>query len=606
MQDIKHTICDILIYQTNRSAKLNSIGDIQNKKVALMSFSQYKNTIEYLSLALSGLGLKSQKKVCILSNTRKEWNFFDLAIMCAGAVSVPIYPSYTEDEVQYIINHSDAEFLIVENELQFKKIIEIQNEISIKTIICIDYIELELKKKIKQEIEIVQYDDCLNIGVKQSQTNPDQFAHTIENISPDSLATIVYTSGTTGEPKGAMIKHKALFQVLYNVKKFTHSSINSSDRFLTYLPLSHVLGRLESFFPLIFGCEAVYTSDMKKLLEIIPLTKPTLLVAVPRVLEKIYEKAMKSIKANEIKHSVFKWANTAANNYFNCIAQDKTPKTTTIIQYQLAKKAVFEKVYNLFGGKIRYFISGGAPLSPTIIEFLRNCNLTVLEGYGLTETVAPCFLNPLNKQVPGTVGHPMGDVQVKFAFDGEILIKTEGLFCGYYKNEDATQEVLTDDGWFHTGDIGEFTSQGFLRITDRKKDIIITSGGKNVAPQKIENMLKLRPHISQCVIIGDQKKYLTALISIEKIELQKYFKEFEIDSECNIKDLSNHPSIISLVQKEIDAVNQDLASFETIKKFKIVPVEMGVDNYLTPSLKIKKKRVIEDFSQLVDSMYNSH
>lgn len=347
MQDIKHTICDILIYQTNRSAKLNSIGDIQNKKVALMSFSQYKNTIEYLSLALSGLGLKSQKKVCILSNTRKEWNFFDLAIMCAGAVSVPIYPSYTEDEVQYIINHSDAEFLIVENELQFKKIIEIQNEISIKTIICIDYIELELKKKIKQEIEIVQYDDCLNIGVKQSQTNPDQFAHTIENISPDSLATIVYTSGTTGEPKGAMIKHKALFQVLYNVKKFTHSSINSSDRFLTYLPLSHVLGRLESFFPLIFGCEAVYTSDMKKLLEIIPLTKPTLLVAVPRVLEKIYEKAMKSIKANEIKHSVFKWANTAANNYFNCIAQDKTPKTTTIIQYQLAKKAVFEKVYNL-------------------------------------------------------------------------------------------------------------------------------------------------------------------------------------------------------------------------------------------------------------------
>ena len=514
-----------------------------------------------------------------------------------------IYPSYTYEEVEFIINHSDCECVIIENNDQFRKIIDIQKSLNIKSVITIDYIDVELRNKLNKNIQIISYEECMNIGIQQSQTHPDQFIYYVENVSPESIATIVYTSGTTGEPKGAVIKHKALYQVLANVKKFTHNSINTNDRFLTYLPLSHVLGRLESFFPLIFGCQAVYATDMKRLIKYISLAKPTLLVAVPRVLEKIYEKAMKSIQQNEIKNTAFKWANKAANDYYDTIAKDKTPKSMSIIQYHLAKKAIFEKIYNMFGGKIRFLISGGAPLSPTIIKFLRNCNLTVLEGYGLTETVAPCFLNPLNKQVPGTVGHPMGDVEISFDSDGEILIKSEALFSEYYKNPDATKAAITENGWLRTGDIGEFNPEGFLKITDRKKDIIITSGGKNIAPQKIENLLKLCSYISHCIIIGDQKKYLTALIGIETEALRKRLKEFKIDESCNIKYLANNPEIIHLIQSEIDEVNKTLASFETIKKFKIIPVEFDTNNYLTPSLKIKKKKILTDYSSLIESMY---
>lgn len=606
MDNLKPTICDILIDRVKKSPKYNSIGSIENNKIRFINFKKYKEEIECFSIALVNLGVKSQSKVCILSHTRKEWHLSDMAILCAGAVTVPVYPTYTSDEVEYIINHCDAEFILIENTDQFEKILEIQDSLKqIKYIIAIDYIKNELIQKLNSQITFINYDDCMSLGIKEVQKNPDQFILNIESINPDSLATIVYTSGTTGEPKGAMIKHIALFQVLKNVKKYAHSSIHSGDRVLTYLPLSHVLGRLESFFPLIFCCEAVYAENMKRLIANIPLVKPTILVAVPRVLEKIYEKAMLSIDQSEIKKGVFAWATSSANKFFNSLYKDKTPKTSTIIQYQLAKKLVFNTIYEMFGGKIRYFISGGAPLSTQIIEFMRNANLTVLEGYGLTETIAPCFINPMDKQVLGSVGQPMGDVEVKFLDDGEILIKSKALFFGYYKNEEATKESLDEDGWLHTGDIGSFDSQGFLSITDRKKDIIITSGGKNVAPQKIENLLKMTPYISHSVIVGDKQKYLTALIGIEKEHFQKHLEEFEISDDCDYIELANHPLINQLVKNEVENINTELASFESIKKFKIVPIEITTENYLTPSLKIKKKSILKDYRSLVEVMYNN-
>lgn len=603
---MKKTICDIFLERIERSPFANAVGSIENDKINFLTFQKYKDNIECLSLALVNLGLKAQTKACILSHTRKEWNFIDMAIMCSGAVSVPVYPSYTAEEVAYIINHCDAQFLIIENQEQFEKILEIQTELkNITKLISIDPIKQELVKKLDSKIQYIPYDECMSIGINGVQSNPDQFLHNIENINPDSLATIVYTSGTTGEPKGAMIKHIALFQVLQNVKKYTHSSIHDGDRFLTYLPLSHVLGRLESFFPILFGSETVYAQDMKNLINEIPLVRPTILVAVPRVLEKIYEKAIKAIDSNEIKKAAFTWATSTANDYFNTIYNDKTPKTATIIQYQLAKKIIFDKIYEMFGGKIRYFISGGAPLSTKIIEFMRNANLTVLEGYGLTETVAPCFINPMNFQVPGTVGQPMGDVEVKFLKDGEILIKSVAMFSGYYKNEKATNEVLNEDGWFHTGDIGEFNNKGYLKITDRKKDIIITSGGKNVAPQKIENLLKITPYISQAVIIGDKRKFLTALIGIEQEAFEKHFEDFELEEHCEHIDLANHPLVNQLIKNQIETINQELASFESIKKFKIIPCEITTENYLTPSLKIKKKLILRDFKALIEAMYKN-
>lgn len=604
MDNIKKTICDLLIDRHQKTPLNNAIGTIENKKISFINFQQYKETIESISIGLVNLGVRQQSKVCILSHTRKEWHFTDMAIMCSGAITVPIYPSYTAEEAEYIINHSDAEFLIIENLEQFKKFLSIQKKaLRIKKVICFEGIKSEEVKKLASRIGFISLNECISIGINESQQNPDQFHLNIQNISPDSLATIVYTSGTTGKAKGAIIKHQALFQVLSNLKKYTHSAVHKEDRLLTYLPLSHVLGRLESFFPILFGLEAVYAQDMKKLLLDIPLAKPTLLLAVPRVLEKIHEKAMKSINASEIKKNIFSLAMSAANNFYDSVERDKTPTTSTIIQYQLAKKLVFDNIFQMFGGRVRYFISGGAPLSTEVIKFMRNVNLTVLEGYGLTETIAPCIINPLNKQVPGSVGRPIGDVEIKFLEDGEILLRSQAMFSGYYKDEAATKKSLDLDGWLHTGDIGAFDNSGFLKITDRKKDIIITSGGKNVAPQKIESQLKLAPCISHALIIGDKKKFLTVLIAIERESIESYFKEFEISDEPSLEDLANHPKINALIEEEITQVNQSLASFEKIKKFKIIPEEITTENYLTPSLKIKKKLLAKNYKLLIDAMY---
>ncbi len=601
---MKETICDLFLHQARRNENKNAIGRVLHKEIHFINFTEYRESIEYISLALANLSIKSQDKVAILSHTSEKWHFYDMAIMSLGAITIPIYPSYTSEEIVYILNHSDATTLIVQDDIQLEKFLSVQNENKMITlIISLESVNSELVNKLNSNIKFLSYEECRQVGLAEKEQNPDQFELNIQNISPDSIATIVYTSGTTGQPKGAVIKHSALFQVLDNVKKFVHSSIGADDRFLTFLPLSHVLGRLESFFSILFSCETVYATDMNNLIAEIPVVRPTILMCVPRVLEKVFEKSKKTLDENPIKKNIFKWAQSIAEDYFTKIDNDKTPATSIILQYQLAKKIVFQKIYDVFGGRLRYIVSGGAPLAVEIIKFMRNANLTVLEGYGLTETVAPCCLNPLSRQIPGTVGRPMGDVEVSFAEDGEILIRSRALFSEYYKDPEATEKVLTKNGWFATGDIGIFTTDGYLKITDRKKDIIITSGGKNVAPQKIENMLKTQSYITQCIIVGDKRKYLTALIGIDKDSFLAQFEKIGLSYDCEIRDLASNDIVQDLIQNGIDNINSELASFETIKKFKILPVELTGENYLTPSLKIKKKLILDDFSELIESMY---
>ena len=604
MTKLKKTVCDLFISRVNKSPKHSAIGYIEKNNISSKSFKSYKETVESFSIALSSLGLDPFAKVSILSNTRAEWHFCDLAIMCSRAITIPIYPTYTTDEVKYILDHSEAEFIIVENETQLSKIISILKDLkNLKRVISIKFIRDELRTKIPPHIKYNTYEECLNLGQIEVQNNPDKFEYKIQSINPNDIATIVYTSGTTGDPKGALISHKALFQVLENVKSYSRNAFNSQDRLLTFLPLSHVFGRCESFFTILFGLETIYAESINKLMDNISIVKPTLMLGVPRIFEKIYENILKSLDENPVKKEIFNLAMASANQYFNKIDSDKSPNASEIIKYQLAKKVLFQKILDRFGGKVRFFISGGAPLSPDIIKFLRNIGLTILEGYGLTETVAPCTVNPMSKQVIGSVGHPIGDVEIKFLDDGEILIKSDAMFSGYYKNKEETEKVFTKDGWFKTGDIGEFSNDGFLKITDRKKDIIITSGGKNVAPQRIENYLKLSQYIDQALIIGDQKKYLTALLSIDRSNLRNIYKDFGIADNVDVETLSINPDINELLQKEIDLVNNQLASFETIKKFQILPIECTTDNYLTASLKLKKKLIHKDFKTLINAMY---
>jgi long-chain acyl-CoA synthetase len=598
------TLGRLLKLRVQKTPEQNAIGWIDNNEVRSLSFKDYKNTIEVLVSAFQKVGITVGDKIAILSQTCKEWHLLDMATMCSRCCLVPIYPSYLSSEIGYIFQHSDSEILIVENDKQMEKVIPVMKDwVNLKLVISIQDLSDETLKKFRNSTPYFSYKELIRLGGEELRSHPDLLENHIQNQQPEEIASIIYTSGTTGEPKGAVITQHALTTMLLNVEATIKGAFNSQDKTMVFLPLSHVLGRCDSLLPLVFGWQAVYAESMEKLVDNLQVVKPTIMVAVPRIFEKIYAKVMDQVNSgNMLERQAFKWAVNVAEKYFAKIDNDLSPSAAEIIEYNLANNLVFSKIYNRFGGKVRYFVSGGAPLSPEIIKFLRFANLTILEGYGLTETIAPCCLNPLSKQVPGTVGRPMGDAQFSFGPDNEILIKSEAMMKEYYKNPEATAEALKD-GWFHSGDIGEFTASGYLRITDRKKDIIITSGGKNVAPQKIENMAKTKPHISQMVIVGDQRNYLTALVGIEKERFLAILEELDLPSDCSVMDLAQNPKVKELIQKEIDELNHELPQFESIKKFTIITEEFTTDNFLTPSLKIKRKAVVERFSTLIDEMY---
>lgn len=598
------TIGRLLNQRVLKNPDRYALGWIENHEIKNLTFTDYKVTIAKLAAALQKIGMQPLDRVSLFAQTCKEWHLLDMAVMNSKSVLVPIYPSYLAHEVDYIFTHSDSSIIIVEDDNHMEKIIvNLDTWKNLKLIISIKELNPEIVKKFRNAIKYYTYKELLSIGGEEIKNNPDFFETLVNKQQPEDLASIIYTSGTTGEPKGAAINHNGFVTMMSNVVASTNNAFTERDITLTFLPLSHVFGRADSLMPLIFGLQSVYAESIEKVVDNIGLVRPTVMLAVPRIFEKIYAKVMDQINSGSfIKKQAFKWAQTAAQKYFEKLDQDLSPTTIEILEYKAAYAAVFSKIYNRFGGRVRYFVSGGAPLSVEIIKFLRFANLTILEGYGLTETIAPCILNPLAKQIPGTVGRPMGDVEVKFAEDGEILIKTQAMLTEYYKNPKATAENIVD-GWFRTGDIGEFTAQGYLRITDRKKDIIITSGGKNVAPQKIENIAKTKPHISQMVIIGEKRNYLTALIGIEKESFLADLKALDLDPSVTVEELAEHLGVREIIQNEINEVNKDLARFETIKNFKIIKEEFTTDNFLTPSLKVKKKVVTERYKAEIEAMY---
>lgn len=599
------TIGQLFLKRVQNKPLNHAIGWIDNKQLKFYTYKEYQYIVHHLSLGLYQLGLEASDKAAILAHTRKEWHFIDLAIINALGVCVPIYPSYTPEELEWIIDHSESKILFVENITQLKKVSKTKLHEHLKALILIDdndYIKSEF-----EQLNVITYQELIDLGRKALESQPDLAQKLIQQQKPEDLMTIIYTSGTTGEPKGAMITQRGFTTMLSNISAGFQGQINSKDRTLTFLPLSHVLGRCDSYLNLEFGLESVYAESIEKILSNLELVKPTIMIAVPRIFEKVYENIHNMIKEGSLlKKATVEWAIAASSTYFHKIDQDLAPTTFEIIQKNLSYNLVFKKIYEKFGGNIRFFVSGGAPLSKEIIEFLRFANLSILEGYGLTETIAPCTVNRIVKQVPGTVGLPLGDVKISFGEDGEIKLKSEALFTGYYKNEKATQDSF-QDGWFLTGDIGELTSEGYLKITDRKKDIIITSGGKNVAPQKIESLFKLDPHISQFVVIGDQKKYLTGLVSINKEAFYDQLEEMGLSRHSSYEVISSHSKVRAYIEKVMEEVNSTLQKHEQIKDIRLLPTDLTLENgLLTPSLKVKRKEVLKTFSKEIDSMYKNH
>ena len=594
------TLSKLFLKKTLKSPNKKAIGWIEGSDLHFYNNSDYQQKVRVIFYGLNNLGIQAQDRVAILGQTSKEWHFFDIAALCARAVVTPVYPTYMADEVEYILNNSETKILILENEAQFQKILSEQDKLKhLKVIIALKDISEESVKKLSDKIIFQSYQQFIDNGTLESQKAPKLFEASIEASDPNDIASIIYTSGTTGDPKGAVIAQRAFAVMLNNVYMSLRTNILPNDRTLTFLPLSHVFGRCDSFLNLVFDFECVFAESMDKVVDNMQVAKPTILLAVPRIFEKVYSKVLDNIqKENQLKKKVFDWALEASSAYYKKINADKSPSTLEIIQKNLAYKLVFQKIYDRFGGRIRFLVSGGAPLSPDIMNFLQFANLTILEGYGLTETIAPCVLNPAVRQVPGAIGLPLGDVQVKFAADGEIMLKTEALFTQYYKNEEATKEAFRD-GWFLTGDIGELTTDGYIRITDRKKDIIITSAGKNVAPQKIENILKLQKNISNAMVVGDKRKFLVAIISFER----ENFME-ELGSSKTYEEMALDPRVYNAIDAEVIAANSQLPSFESIKGFIIAPHDFTVENgQLTPSLKLKKKVILKAYEKEVDALY---
>jgi long-chain acyl-CoA synthetase len=442
------------------------------------------------------------------------------------------------------------------------------------------------------------------LGKREEAKEPSRFDTNLSAAKPDDLITICYTSGTTGMPKGVMLTHDNVMSVLEDaVTTVGRYMTPKHEIILSFLPFSHIFGKVESLAIYTFGWRQVFAENLDKLMVNIAEVKPTLIFSVPRIFEKAYARIHSTVDTvPAVKKKLFYWACEVGRNYYSAIWEKRRPELKDWAQYQVAKRLVFRKIMQRFGGQLEFAVCGGAPLPKEIGEFFQIVGIQILEGYGLTETCAPVAVNTPDDLRFGVVGRPLPEVIMKAAEDGEILIKSRKVFKAYYKMPEETAQVM-QDGWFHTGDIGHIDSAGYLHITDRKKDLIVTSGGKNIAPQKIENIAKTQKLVSEFVVHGDRRNYLTALVTLDRDQIVQYANEHQILF-SEYSELIKNPKILSLVQKIIDDVNRQLASFETVKKFVVLPNDFSVENgEITPSLKVKRSLINKRYKTELDSMY---
>lgn len=562
-----------------------------------LTFGQVKDSVQKVAAGLASLGVRKDDKVVILSENRKEWAFFDYAILTNGAATVPIYPTLLSSQVKYITNNSDAKIVIVSNKVQFDKIKEVESHLSnMEKLIVIDPDGIEHPK-------MITYDELLKRGEEFLGANQDYVDRSLTQLKRNDLATIIYTSGTTGQPKGVMLTHN---NFLSNIEGGLEAiPVSEADSFLSFLPLSHVFERMVGHFLAFYiGATIAYAESVDTVAENLKEVRPTIMASVPRLFEKIYGRIMDSLEeGSPIKKKLFFWAIEVGKKVTQHKQKNQPLPGGLKVKYAIATKLVFSKLHERVGGRVRFFVSGGAPLSREIGEFFTAAGLLILEGYGLTETSPVITVNLLDKFKFGAVGFPLNNVEVKIAEDGEILSRGPHIMKGYYKDEACTKEAIDPEGWFHTGDIGHIDEDGMLVITDRKKNIIVTAGGKNIAPQYIENLLITSRYIDQAIVLGDKRKFCSALL-VPNLELLHKFAEEKGLDEISTHDLLADPQVITLIGKEIEAACQELASYETIKKFALVENPFTIESgELTPTLKVKRNIVEERYKSIIDGFY---
>ncbi|MBI2213361.1 MAG: long-chain fatty acid--CoA ligase [Acidobacteria bacterium] len=558
---------------------------------------EFEATVRNIAGALRWMGVKTDDRVAILSENRPEWAMTDVAVLATGAVSVPIYPTLTPSSIQYILNDSGTVVLFVSNKEQLDKIESVRKLIpSLRRIVVFDPLP-------SLPEGVTAWDDALRSGAEQEREDgPAKFTETLRSRTANDLATIVYTSGTTGNPKGAMLTHGNVTSNVVTCVPLI--PLKTADVVLNILPLSHILERMVDFCYMLQGATIAYAESVLKVADNMQELHPEVFAAVPRLFEKMKERILNNVaEAPPIRQKIFHWALGVGAERLPYMIERKPLPGFLAIKSAIAQKLVFSKILARLGGRVRFAVSGGAPLSAELAAFFTGAGLDILEGYGLTETSPVIAFNTLDHRRLGTVGRIIAGVEVQIAADGEILTRGPNVMKGYFNAPDATAAAIDPEGWFHTGDIGHVDGDGFLHITDRKKDLIINAYGKNIAPQPIENLLKTSPFVATPVLIGDRRKFVSLLFVPNFEALQREAKALGVSASSNAALVAD-PKIVASVQKEIDRFNATLDKQEKIRRFTMLPQDFTIEGgEITPSLKVKRRVVDEKYKSLIDAMY---
>jgi len=555
------------------------------------SFVEVGDQVRRLSLGLIDLGVRKGDKVAILANTRPEWSYYDFAALTAGAIVVPIYQTNSPEECQYVLENSDAKVVIVEDSEQLDKIRQVRDRCP----------KLEhVIRMTGSSDDAISADDVAKRGASHEAS---EWEERWRSVTPDDICTFIYTSGTTGPPKGCVLSH-GNYRAMVNMS--VEQTVLESGRITyLYLPLAHsfaLLIQLLSFA--VGGTLAYWERDPLKILPNLAEVKPHYFPSVPRIFEKIYTAAnSRADKAGGVQRAIFNWAVGVGRRVRELERRGKSPWPPLRIEHAIADRLVLSNIRNLFGGRIIEAVSGAAPINPEILRFFDAAGVLVLEGWGMTETSTAATISRPDAFKLGTIGRPFPGCEVKIAEDGEILVRGPNVFQGYYKNEEATRETLVD-GWLRTGDIGAIDADGFVRITGRKKDIIITAGGKNITPANIEAEVKQHPLVSQCVLIGDRRPYLVALLTLDPEEAVKFAGEHGLGDDPDA--IASSEQVRHAIEDHIEKMNQKFARVEQVKKFKILPRDLSQEGgELTPTMKVKRNVVADKYAADIESLYSS-
>ena len=592
----ERTLCDIFYRSVDTFRKPDHLRVKRGGEWRATTSDEFKAAVEELSMGLRALGVAKGDRVAILSENRPEWAFADLAALTAAVVDVPIYATLLPPQVLYLLNDSEARICFVSSHAQARKVLEVRGQAK-----ALEHVVLFDETPLAGTMSLAALRDK---GREALARDPGAVRARAAEVQPEDLATFIYTSGTTGDPKGVMLTHGNLVSNVLSAGA-PFAELGPADTALSFLPLCHVFERMGGYYMMLhLGVTIAYAESVEKVPENMLEVRPSLMLSVPRLYEKIYARVHEKVAADsKARQAIFRWGLSVGREMFRHRVLGTPPGPALRAKAALAQALVFKKIQARTGGRLRIFISGGAPLSREIALFFGAVGLPILEGYGLTETSPVITVNTPQRLKPGTVGPPIDGVEVKIAFDGEILTRGPHVMKGYYKKPEATAEAIDKDGFFHTGDIGVIDQDGFLVITDRKKDILVTSGGKNIAPQPIENRLKANPFIAEVVMVGNQRHFPAALVVPNFEALEKWARAKGLPTESH-EALVARSEVKEHYAREIERLSGDLAPFERIKKIVVLAHEFTLEaGELTPTLKVKRRVVEKKYKDVIDRLY---